>query len=520
MCGRFLLFVFGAIIAPAQVHVLTANYDNARTNSNLSETILTPDTVNREGFGKLGAFPVDGQIYAQPLYVSGIEMPRHGIRNVVYIATQHNSVYAIDADDPQSTTPLWHVNLGLSVPSSMLDAEDDPFGDISPEVGILSTPVIDLARQAIYVVTDTQEGSGLAFRMHALSLLDGHEMFSGPALIAASSTTAGGETLQFDASQQLQRPGLTLTNGIVYAAFGSHDDVGEYHGWLIGYDASNLQSRIASYSTTPDGWGGSIWQAGRAPAIDENGDLYAVTANGDFDGETNFSQSFLKLAGSSLALLDWYTPDDWEQSGDDDNDLGSGGAILIPGTSLVLGASKTGDLFLVNRDSMGHLGGNSVQRVNVSDRSIFGLAVWNHEDGPIVYVPQALGSLRAFRISSGVVDSAPFSESALDIYPMFGGIAVSANGGTDGTGIVWHITNDYYTDAASGTLRAFDPMDLAHEFWNSDMLPDRDSLGYLAKFATPTIANGRVYVPTFSNQLAMYGLLPAASGSSKAPKPR
>ena len=520
MRGRFYLFVLGAIVAPAQVHVLTANYDGARTNSNLSETILSPGTVNPEGFGKLGVFPVDGQIYAQPLYVSGIEMPRYGVRNVVYIATQHNSVYAIDADDPKSTTPLWHVNLAPSVPSSMLDAEGQPFEDVLPEVGILSTPVIDLARQAIYVVADTSEGSGPAFRIHALSLLDGHEMFSGPALIAAWATTSQGDTVNFDASQQLQRPGLTLTNGIVYVAFGSHGDVGEYHGWLIGYDASDLRSSVVSYNTTPDGWGGSVWQAGRAPAIDENGDLYAVTANGDFDGETNFSQSFLKLNGANLALLDWYTPDDWAQTSDEDADLGSAGAILVPGTSLVLGASKGGELFVVNRDSMGHLGGNSVQRVSASDRSIFAAAVWNHEDGPVIYVSEMLGSLKAFRISGGVADSAPFSESALDIYPIFGGIAVSANGGTDGTGIVWYVTNDFYTNVSSGTLRAFDPMDLTHEFWNSDMLPDRDRLGDLAKFATPTVANGRVYVPTFSNQLAIYGLLQTASGNGKAPKPR
>lgn len=249
----------------APVDVLSANYDNARTNGNLQESILNQSNLNQNSFGKLASFAVDGQIYAQPLYVSGVSISGAGARNVVYTVTMHNSVYAIDADALGSNTPLWQVNLGPSVPSSVLN-----FTDVLPEVGILSTPVIDLSRKAIYVVSDTLEDGAPVFRIHALALGDGDEMFGGPMVIAASVPGAGGGAdnngnLQFDASQQLQRPGLVLLDGAVFAAFGSHGDDGNFHGWMIGYDASNLRQQVAVLNTTPNSLGGSIWQAGRAP---------------------------------------------------------------------------------------------------------------------------------------------------------------------------------------------------------------------------------------------------------------
>jgi len=320
-----------SMASAAPVNVLTANYDNARTNANVQEKTLNPSNVTKNTFGKIGSFPVDGQIYAQPLYVAGVQIPGKGTRNVVYTVTMHNSVYAIDADALGSTTPLWQVNFGPSLPSSLFH-----FTDILPEVGVLSTPVIDPVQQIIYVVSDTLEDGAPVFRMHALSLGDGHETSYGPVVIAASSKGTGGGaddngTLQFDASLQLQRPGLLLLDGAVITAFGSHGDDANFRGWMIGYDASDLRKQVAVLNTTANTLGGSIWQAGRAPAVDSDGNVYLATGNGEFDGVTEFGNSILKLSGRQLALLDWYTPENWAALRDDDQDLGSAGVILIPG---------------------------------------------------------------------------------------------------------------------------------------------------------------------------------------------
>ena len=507
------LFLPGRLLS--QVNVLTANYDNSRTNANLNETRLNPSNVNPGAFGKTGSFPVDGQIYAQVLSATGIQIPAKGVRNVIYAATMHNSVYAFDADWPSSMVPFWQVNLGAPVPSSVLN-----FSDILPEVGILSTPVIDVGSQVIYVVSDTLEGGAPVFRMHALSLSDGHEMLQGPVVIAASipGTGAGSNngTLQFDPSMQLQRPGLALANGIVYAAFGSHADGGHFHGWMIGYDASDLRRRVAVFNTTPNTLGGSLWQAGRAPVIDDAGNIVAVTGNGEFNGISDFSDSVLKLSGRDLSVLDWYTPDNWADLRDNDEDLGSAGAILIPGANQVLTAGKSGDLLLVNSGSMGHVGAmNSaqVQSIPASPNGVYDFALWNRPGRPIVYVHEPYGPLQAYQIVAGRLDAAMVSQSSSGAPSLFAGLAISADNDRSGTGIVWQTNGDYNARQMPGTLRAFDAMDLSRELWNSDMVPDRDTLGRFAKFVAPTVVNGRVYVPTFSNQVVIYGILSDAGSS-------
>jgi uncharacterized protein (TIGR03437 family) len=404
------------------------------------------------------------------------------------------------------------VNLGPSVPSSLLD-----FTDILPEVGILSTPVIDLVRQAIYVVSDTLEVGVPLFRLHALSLVDGHEICSGPASIAASvaGTGAGSEngTLPFDASMQLQRPGLALVNDTIYVAFGSHGDGGSYHGWMFGYSASDLQRRLALFNTTPNALVGSFWQSGRAPAIDKSGNILAVTGNGDFTGETEFADSILKLSGRDLTLLDWYTPDNWMELRDYDQDLGSAGAILIPGSNQLLAAGKSGDLLLADCNSLGHLGpmqSPSVESFQATKNGIFNFALWRRSSDATVYVQEPWGPLRAFQIAAGHLNPQVQSESNPSTSTLFAGIAISADSATEGTGIVWQTTGDWGTLRIPGTLHAFDASDLSRELWNSDMVPNRDTLGRFAKFVAPTVINGRVYVPTFSNQLAIYGSLAAA----------
>jgi uncharacterized protein (TIGR03437 family) len=485
---------------------LTANYDNARTNANLQEASLTTANVNTANFGKIGTFPVDGAIFAQPLYASGVQITGKGTSNVVFVVTMHNSVYAIDADAPQSTIPLWQVNLGPPVPSSVLN-----FTDILPEIGILSTPVIDPTLQTMYVVSDTLENGAPVFRIHALSLADGHEILNGPAEVAATVVGNGvgsraDGTLPFDASLELQRPGLALLNGIVYLSFGSHGDKGDFHGWLIGYDATNLNNRVAVLNTTPNGYGAAIWQTGRAPAIDATGNLYVATGNGDYDGLSNFGESVLKLSGD-LSIQDWYTPDQWSNWNDHDLDLGSVGMILIPNTNLLLSGGKSGHLFLINRDSMGHLGPlntNAVQSVQVNQSGVFDAALWDSPRGPIVYAQEAFSSLQAYQISGGQLNATRLSQTASAL-TMYAGIAVSANGNVDGTGIVWQTTADFGSHQQPCTLHAFDALDLSHELWNSDMVPS-DVVGRFVKFVSPTVVNGRVYVPTLSNQLVTYGL--------------
>jgi uncharacterized protein (TIGR03437 family) len=501
----------------AQVNVLTAGYDNQRTNANLQETILNQQNVNTSTFGKLGYFPVDGEIYGQPLYASGIQITGQGLRNVVYIVTMHNSVYAIDADMPQSTMPLWHVNLGPSVPSWVLN-----FTDILPEVGILSTPVIDLTRQVIYIVSDTLEGQTPVFRLHALSLADGSEMLNGPVVISAAVPGHGAGTnqgtLTFDPSIELQRPGLALGNGMVYLGFGSRGDLGNWHGWLMSYDAATLK-QISILTTTADGFGASIWHSGRAPAIDSGGNVYVATGNGDFDGSVNFGESVLKFSGTDLTLLDWYTPNTYADWNENDWDLGSSGVILLPSTNQLVTGGKSGDLFLIKNDSMGHLGpknSSTVQDIQANQHGTHDTALWNSPSGPIVYVQESGGGLSAFQIVNGQINSTAISEIKPPAPTLFAGLAISRDSNKAGAAIVWYTVANYYVTQQPGTLHALDASDLTHEFWNSDMVPT-DVMGRFAKFATPTVANGRVYVQTFSNELVIYGLLSGAPPATAGP---
>ncbi len=298
------LALVAAVCALAQVSVLNVNYDKDQTGANLQETVLQPG-ITWTNFGKVGTYAVDGQVYAQPLYVPGVTIAGHSY-NVVYVATMHNSVYAFDADTPQVATPLWQVNFGPSVPSGQYN-----FNDILPEIGVLGTPVIDAVDQVLYVVSNTLspgESSEPIFQLHAISLVDGHELLrtdghelvGAPVLIAATvpGTGAGSNngSVPFDATQQLQRPGLMLANGMVYVGFGSHADAGNYHGWLMAYEAATLKLK-AVFNSSPNGRQSAIWQTGRAPAIGGNGDVYAVTGNGDFDGQVNFGESVLHLCG-------------------------------------------------------------------------------------------------------------------------------------------------------------------------------------------------------------------------------
>jgi uncharacterized protein (TIGR03437 family) len=526
---RHLYFVWLSVLALsftacalAQMSVLNANYDQEQTGANLQETALQPN-INWSNFGKVGTFAVDGQVYAQPLYMPGVTIAGKTY-NVVYVVTMHNSVYAFNADTPQVSTPLWHVNLGPIVPNGLYN-----LSDITPEIGILGTPVIDPAKQILYVVANTLApgAKGIpAFYLHALSLVDGHDVIKaiGHELVAAPVLVSGnvpgngvGSTdgsLPFDAFWQLQRPGLMLSNKTLYVAFGSHADTGNYHGWLMSYDPATLRLK-SIFNSTPNGKQSAIWHSGRAPSFDSKGDVYVATGNGDWDGQANFGESALHLSGADLALKDWYTPAEWSDLNDNDEDLGSAGVIVIPNTNLVLVGGKAGMLHLIQTSSMGHLGpdnSNTVQSVQVNGWGLFSMVLWP-QTIPIVYeFDPDLGTVKAFQIVDNQINSTILSQYKAPVSGPYCGMSLSANG-TQG-GIVWLATGDTAEEGVPGTLHALDASNLSNELWNSDLAAgNRDTLGRFAKFAVPMVANGRVYVPTFSNTVEVYSVLGSSTPS-------
>ncbi len=513
---------FSLAIATAQVNVLTRDYDSGRSGANLAETQLTVANVVPGNFGLVGTFPVDGEIFAQPLYVSGVTIPGQGQHNVLYASTEHNTIYAYDADSAANPNLLWYVNLGPSVPSVWLPSDPDsgPFIDVYPEVGILSTPVIDLQAGVIYVVADTLTASGTLFQLHALDLATGQERMNGPVDISASvagtgygSTAAG--VLPFDPDQHIQRPALLLANGAVYVGFGSHADYGIWHGWLMSYNAADLSQQLAVYQTTPNGYGGAIWQSGRGLAADNAGNIYFITGNGDFDGSHDFGESMLRLSGNGLALKDWYTPANWQSLAENDVDLSAGPAI-VPGTSLLVAGDKTGSVYVVNGSSMGHLDtGNAAQVTQAAGGFIFSFALWGRSDATYIYLIDADGSLKAFRIAGGSISANPVSISNPTVGTARLGMAISANGSAEGTGILWVTTGEYLNSDVPTTLHAFDASNLANEIWNSGM-NQADNMNGFAKFDTPTIANGNVYAAS-EGAVMVYGILPAITTGSPAP---
>lgn len=497
------LIILGCLINRAQVNILTANGSNDRTNANLQETQLAPATVTSSTFGKIGTFSVDGQVYAQPLYVNALSMPGNGAQNVLFVATMHNSVYAYDADSMSPATLLWHVNLGPSVPSITLFG---PNGDAAIEVGILGTGAIDLQRGVLYVVSDILQHGAPVFYLHALDLQTGEERLNGPVAITAT----GSGDVQFDPRQHIQRPGLLLANNAVYVAFGSHGDQAPWHGWLMSYDASNLTQQIGVFLATPSGNGGSLWQSGRGLAADDQGNIYGLAANGDYDGLENFGESFLKLAGAAPVRVASFTPADWKSMSDNDRDL-SAGPALIPGAHTLIGADKLGSLYILDTDSMalsGSVNSESGQNAfSVAQLSIFNFAVWSRTGSTYIYVQGEQEGVKCFQLTSAGFDTSPVSTASSSV--PFGriGMTISANGDRNDSGILWETTGNYNDPSLPGTLHAFDASNLANELWNSDMNPHSDGMGAVAKFVSPTVVNGKVYVPTFSKTVVAYGLL-------------
>lgn len=513
--------------------MLTQHNDNNRSGSNLNEALLNTSNVNKNQFGKLFTLRVDGQIYAQPLNLCNVNIPNQGIHNVIYVATMHNTVYAFDADDRNSTVPLWEVTLGPSIP--LPDTNIGPqegYEDIALEVGIVSTPYISIENKTIYVVStnkdpNSSDSGSYSHWLHALDISTGAEKLGGPVKISARFPGNGDGNvngiINFTSHMQLQRPALLFSNGMIYIAFGSYGDATPSHGWVMAYDANTLYQK-AVYVSTPDhvineeqmpGLG-SIWQGGQGLAADSTGNIYFITGNGDFNGFSNpfprdLGDSFVKLT-PDLKLIDWFSPFNNSELDLNDFDLGSGGVLLIPGTGLMVGGGKESKLYLVDRNNMGHFNPNNNNQIIQPPFSVItesdpqeyheltgGPVYWNSPDGSLVYVSPLNAHVKAYRFDTGVFQpTTPVSESNGTIGGG-GWMSISANGNISGTGVLWV--------SELNIIHAFDASNLQNELWNSDMNPDRDDVGEAAKFAPPTIANGKVYVATFSGELVIYGRL-------------
>jgi hypothetical protein len=505
--------------ATSTTSVLTYHNDNLRTGQNVNETILTPANVTSATFGKLFALPVDGQVFAQPLYVPGVTVGTQ-VHNLLFVATEHDSVYAWDADT-SSSTPIWQtsfINPSAGVSSIPCgEAATGDCGSITPEFGITSTPVIDSSTGTLYVVAGTKEVSGTTsyvYRLHALSITTGQEKFGGPVAIQAS---VGSVSLV--AKQELQRPGLLLANGVVYIGFGSHGDQVPFYGWLLGYSANTLQ-QVMVFNTAPSGGGASIWQSGCAPAADASGVIYFLTGNGAFDADTggpDYGDSVVKLNANGT-VADYFTPSDQASLNSTDTDLGSSGLLLAPDQSgsfahLLIAGGKQGVIYSVNRDNMGKFnaaGNQNIQSLAAlsagpTSGGLFGSpAFWNGN----LYFSAWNDNVKAFQLNNGMLTMT--SESAIQLTFPGATPSVSANGTSNG--IVWivqaNVLNDtVLTTVPAAVLRAYDATDLAKELYNSTQAAGgRDTAGGAVKFAVPTIVNGKVYVGN-SNQVTVYGLL-------------
>lgn len=530
--------------------VFTYHNDLARDGVNGSEYALTTANVAQNTFGKLFACPLDGAAYAQPLWVAGLTV-NGGLHNVVFVATQHDSLYAFDGD-ASACQQLWHVNLidpahGGTVNETQVCSNDvgQGFGDIQPEIGVTGTPVIDPSTTTLYLVTKSENGgcsTGLASvfhqRLHAIDLASGGEKFNSPVTITASvSGTGDGSSagvLRFNARSEGQRPGLALlksvVNGgslfdVVYISWASHEDAFPYHGWLIGYNAANVQQQLQVFNSTPNGGLGGIWMSGGAPAADGSNNIFVATGNGTFDADSggkDLGDSVLKLTTTgSLSLSDYFTPFNQGNLNQVDGDLGSGGVVLLPDQAsglphLMVQGGKQGLIYLLNRDGMGQFtiaADNVVQEFQADNGSWTTPAFWQDA----LYIAGSgdhgsCDSLRMYTFSSSSTSftTAPDSSSS-HCFPFPGATPVVSSSGSS-NGIVWSVDAGCYVIAASpcggpAILFAYDATNLSRELWNSSQAGTRDQAGNAVKFSVPTVANGKVYIGT-RTEVDVYGLLP------------
>jgi hypothetical protein len=513
-------FSLCAALASSATDVVTYHNDIARTGQNLQETILTTGNVNSSSFGKLFSVPVDGIIDAEPLYLSGVSIPGKGTHNVVYTVTENDSVYAFDAD---AGTLLWQVSVLGSGESA---SDDHGCGQISPQIGITSTPVIDRGsgpHGTIYVVAMSKNASNYFQRIHALDMTTGAEEFGSVAIQAKYKGT--GDNSQhgfviFDPGQYAERQGLLLLNHVIYTGWTSHCDYRPYTGWLIGYSESAL-AQTSVLNVTPNGNEGSIWQSGAGIASDGR-NLFFLDANGTFETTLNkkgfpnkadYGNAFLRVstANNKLRVADYFNMFDTVAESNNDVDLGSGGVVVLPAMRdatgkvrrLAIGAGKDQNIYLVDRTNMGKFNPNNDNAIYQEIDGVLGGGEWAtsaYFNGSIYFGPQS-NNLLQFQFSKAKLSTLPISKSAASfIYPGTTP-SISANGSNNG--IVWAIE---HTDP-NDVLHAYDATNLANELYNSSQAPNqRDSFGSASHFGTPLIVNGKVYVGT-TNGVTAFGLL-------------
>jgi hypothetical protein len=502
-------------------NVTTYHNDTARTGQNLTETILTPSNVNSSTFGKLFVINVDGRVDAQPLYLAQVSIPNQGTHNVLYVATEHGSVYGFDAD---GGTLLWQ--------SSMLAAgettsDDHGCSQITPEIGITSTPVIDPKagpHGTIYVVAMSKDGSGNYHqRLHALDVTNGTEEFGGPQNIQASFPGTGdnssGGNVVFAPAQYAERAGLLLLNGVVYTGWTSHCDARPYTGWVMGFDESTL-SQVSVLNLTPNGNEGSVWMSGAGLAADTSENIFLLDANGTFDNaldangfpsQGDFGNAFLRIstANQKLAVADYFEMFNQGAENGSDEDLGSGGALLLPDFTdssgqtqhLAVGAGKDSNIYVVDRDAMGKFSpskNNIYQEIQGGlSGSVFSMPAYFNNT---VYYGAVGDNIKAFAISNAQLAGTPASQTGNAFGYPGATPSVSANGMSNA--ILWAAEN-----AGSAVLHAYDATNLSQELYNSNQASGgRDQFGAGNKFITPMITNGKVYVGT-TNGVGVFGLL-------------
>jgi hypothetical protein len=504
---------------PTETDVTTYHNDVGRTGQNLTETVLTQANVNSQTFGLLRNLSVDGKVDAEPLYLSHLTVAG-GTHNVVFVATEHDSVYAFDSD---TGAQLWRVSM---LGSGETTSDDRGCGQVSPEIGITATPVIDRAAGAhgsIYLVAMSKNGSSYFQRLHALDVTTGGELLGGPITIQATypgtgANSSSGQVI-FDAKQYKERAALLLLNGAIYTAWTSHCDINSYTAWIVAYSQTNL-SQVSVLNLTPNGSEGSIWQSGGGLAADAQGNIYALMANGTFDttldsngfpANHDYGNAFVKVSttGGALQVADYFDMFNTASESGSDIDLGSGGAMVLPdlpngsgGTvSLAVGAGKDGNIYVVNRNNMGKFNSSSnnvyQELAGAVPNGVWGVPAYFNS---VVYFCDVNATLKSFGIANGKLLSTPVHTASSFTYP---GVLPGISANASSNGIVWAIEN-----TGTAVLHAFAANDLTHELYNSNQAANaRDHFGSGNKFITPMIADGKVFAAT-TNSVAVFGLLP------------
>jgi hypothetical protein len=507
------------------VNVFTRSIDNQRSGANLAETILAPSNVKSSQFGKLFALPVDDQIYAGMLYASGLTIAG-GSHNTIFAATVNNTVYAFDADT--YGLPLWQRNFnGSGRPTRNTEVgqactSEGGFNDFRGNIGIVGTPVIDGTSNTMYFVTRTVESAGTVQRLRAIDITTGNDRAGSPVVIQASvpGSGDGGSSIVFNSVTQNQRPALALSQGQVYIAWASYCDTTPYHGWVMTYDARTL-ARTAAFNATPNGSKSGIWMAGAGPVFDTPGNVYFSTGNGDYDGATNFGESVVKLAPSTLLRLDYFTASNFNSLNASDLDFGSGGPVLVPGSNVLVTGGKEGKLYVLNTSNLGQMVAGDIQipqvfqavdptvRPSATHHIHASGPVWNSPAGINLYVWGENDFPHSYRFNAATQVFNPTPVASGTVLPpvgMPGGImALSANGAQAGTGILWAVTprnGDANMYTAPGNFYALNAETMAL-LWSSTGVGD--DMYSVAKGSPPVVAKGKAYVASLSKFISVYG---------------